>query len=66
MKKLLEHFFYSMAIAGIAMDGSPAGYRMIRELELRKRAGELELCNGQIQEVRSYSPNSEIEQKSAA
>lgn len=53
MNKLLEHFFYSMAIAGIAMDGSPAGYRMVRELELRKQAGELQIC--EHEEVRKVS-----------
>jgi len=53
MNKLLEHFFYSMAIAGIAMDGSPAGYRMVRELELRKKAGELQIC--EQEEVRTVS-----------
>ena len=55
-----------MAIAGIAMDGSPAGYRMIRELEQRKKAGEFELCQGEIQEVRTLDPRSETQLKSVA
>ena len=66
MKKILEHFFYSMAIAGIAMDGSPAGYRMIRELEQRKKAGEFELCQGMIQDVRTLDIKSETQLKSVA
>jgi len=35
VKKILETFLYSIALAGLMLDSNPAGYRMIKDLEFR-------------------------------
>jgi len=41
MKKIIENFLYSIAISGLLIDGSPAGYRMIKELEQKRVRGRI-------------------------
>jgi hypothetical protein len=41
MKKIIENFLYSIAIFGLLIDGSPAGYRMVKELEQKKQRSKI-------------------------